>query len=149
MRAGGVGGDGAGLARAVRKLSRHGNGGLPALRQPLQKASIRFRTASEIRFRPAGVCLPDSKCPPCILHLERGPSGPITTRARQLPPALVRAPQAGAHAFRPTMFFRLKSPLSRGREAVALAVPCATPNSHRPVQKKFRPLIGNRDRRSN
>ena len=99
-----------GFDLAVRRRSRHGSGGLPALRQSLQKASMRLLVALPMRFRPSGVCLPDSKWPPCILHLERGPSGPMTTRARQLPPALVRAPQAGAHAFLPTMIFRLKSP---------------------------------------
>ena len=31
----------------------------PSLRHAFQKASIRFRMASEIRFRPSGVCLPD------------------------------------------------------------------------------------------
>ena len=107
----GVGVGAGGLARAVRKLSRHANGGgRPASRQACQNASIRLRMASEIRRRPSGVCLPDFRCPPCIPHLERGrPSGPITTRARQLPPTLVRAPQGGAQVCLPAMIYRPKA----------------------------------------
>jgi hypothetical protein len=55
----GVGEGAGGLARAVRKFSRQGSGGRPASRHVCQNASIRFRMASEIRFRPSGVCLPD------------------------------------------------------------------------------------------
>jgi hypothetical protein len=110
---------------------------LAALREPyasvlskavLQKFSMRFRMASEMRLRPASVCLPDRKCPPCILHLERGrPSGPITTRARQLPPTLVRAPQGGAQVclpamiYRPKSLYRVRARRSRSRRFFALA----------------------------
>ena len=40
------------LGLAVRRLYQ-GKGGLPASRQASQKASIRFRTASEMRCRPS------------------------------------------------------------------------------------------------
>jgi hypothetical protein len=59
-----------------------------------------------MRRRPSGVCLPDFRWPPCILQRERGPLAPTTTRARQKPPALVRAPHNGAQVFRPAILYR-------------------------------------------
>ena len=108
-------GAGFGLARAVRKASRHGSGGLPAARQAFQNARMRFETASDMRRRPSGVCLPLPSAEPCIRHRDRGPSGPTTTRARQKPPALVRAPQDGAHVCLPAIYvpFRQKAHVAR------------------------------------
>ena len=109
-------GVGFGLARAVRKRSAQASVGLPAARQASQKARMRLETASDMRRRPSGVCLPDFRWPPCILQRERGPLGPTTTRARQKPPALVRASHDGAQVFLPAiLIFARKAHVARAR----------------------------------
>jgi hypothetical protein len=84
------------LGLAVCSFSRQGSGGRPACRHACQKAVWRADVAAPIRRRPSFVCWPLPSAPPCILHLERGPSGPTTTLALHRPPARVLALHRGA-----------------------------------------------------
>jgi hypothetical protein len=73
----GFGTGGFGFARAVRKASRQGSGGLPFARQSLQNARIRALAAALIRFLPSAVWMPDLTWPPWPKHRGRGlPSSP-------------------------------------------------------------------------